>query len=863
MRRQLIPLMCLTLLCAVAREGFADLIGYWPLDEGGGSQVTDTTGNGHDGSITDATWVSPGWDGRGACLQFDGVDDVVVVPHADDLRFDNGSAYTVAAWVDMTVRPGHWSGIVTKGRDTGSWYGIWVDPGNQWVFGHDGDNQLGSAVEADVWIHVAMVYDSGLKRIYLDGKLDAETSASMTGDNTGDLWFGAAKGVTEFAPARIDDIRIYDHALSAADVKALVPPKLKAYEPNPPDGATGVLSPLLQWTAGDTARFHNVYLGTQPELTDADLVGARQPFAMYYHVLGIEPGVTYYWRVDEMEADMTTTHTGEVWSFTAMPLTAWAPDPADGAVQILQRPTLTWAAGQSALEHHLYLGTDPDAVGQGAAETDKGVLTEDETAYHITDSLNIDTTYYWRVDTTDLAGTVHTGRLWSFTTIAPGPGGAIREWWTGVSGIDIPTLTGDVRYPDEPSGRELVGLMEGPVGWADNYASRLSGWLYPTATGDYTFWISSDDNGELWLSSDADPANKQLIASVAVWTDYRQWDAEAGQVSAPQTLVAGRVYYIEALMNEGTGGDNLSVAWQGPGVPFGVIGADAVGPTAVYPVLAFAPSPADGAVDTIQSPILSWLAGEGASQHALYLGDDADAVANADTSTAGIFRGQQAATTYSTGPLEWGKTYYWRVDENSAAAPGTVWSFTTANFLNVEDFESYDDDIDGGTAVFQTWIDGVENGTGSYVGYDVANNGTFGETSIVHGGRQSVPLAYDNADPPYYSQTCRTFDVSQDWTGHGVSTLTLHIRGSAGNGPVPLYVVVEDNAGRAGVVVHPDPTIVTSTQWDPWDIPLGEFSNAGVNLASVRKICIGLGDRDNPAPGGAGLIYIDDIRVDP
>jgi len=308
-----------------------------------------------------------------------------------------------------------------------------------------------------------------------------------------------------------------------------------------------------------------------------------------------------------------------------------------------------------------------------------------------------------------------------------------------------------------------------------------------------------------------------------------------------------KIYYIEAVMNEGTGGDNIAVAWQGPGIPFGVIGSDAVGPTSIYPLKAFAPSPPDGAVDTAQSPILSWSAGQGASQHAVYLGDDAEAVANADTSTADIFRGQQAATTYNTGPLEWGKTYYWRVDESSAPEPGRVWSFTTANFINVEDFESYDDDIEGGTAIFQTWIDGVENGTGSYVGYEVSSNGTFGETYIVHSGGQSMPLQYDNTVAPGISEADRTFTPAQDWTIEGVTTLVVHFRGEADN-TGSLYVKINGTK----VPYNGDPADIASTEWIAWEIDL---ASVGVNLTSITTLTIGI------EGGETGILYVDDIRL--
>ena len=858
------------MLCFATKAGAAGtLVGYWAFDDGAGTTAADSSGKDNHGQLVgDPQWV----DGKIAgALEFDGVGTIVDIPYSPEMTPSQGATISCWAFPTDTTRAcliGQFEGYgmaLMGGLQLKSV--VW---GSDWVL-------TDVTIPEREWSHITMTWDvaNSERMVFLNGEAvgqRGDSAVPSVQNNLGiGLWVGwpEAWGDDSFAGI-IDEARLYNRVLTAGHVLDLFhgvsPTFLKAERPDPADGARGVTMPLLQWSPGETGLFHNVYLGTGPELTEADQVGARLPFTMYYHVMGLQPGVTYYWRVDEVEGDLVTIHTGDVWSFTAMPLTAWTPAPADGAEQVLLTPTLSWTPGQGAVGHHLYLGADFDAVSAGGAETDMGEMPGGATSYEVTTSLEMNTTYYWRVDGTNMAGTVQAGEVWSFTTVSPGPGGAIRQWWLGVTGTDVATLTGDARYPDDPDGEELVALMEGPIDWADDYGSRIYGWLYPQASGDYTFWIASDDQGELWLSTDADPANAVLIAGVEGWVPSRDFYGTTGvpgarQQSALITLQASQVYYIEALMNEGAGGDNIAVAWQGPGVPFGVIGSDVVGPTSTYPLGAFAPSPADGAVDTIQSPTLSWLAGQGATQHAVYLGDDADAVANADTSTAGIFRGQQAGTTYNAGPLEWGKTYYWRVDENSAAEPGKVWSFTTANFLKVEDFESYDDDIDGGTAIFQTWIDGVENGTGSYVGYEVANNGTFGETTTVHGGGQSMPLDYNNVAAPYYSETDRTFAVPEDWTVNGVNTLTLYIRGSAGNDPVPLYVVVEDSAGRVGVAVHRDPAITTYTQWSRWEIPLIAFSDAGVNLAAVGKICIGLGDRAAPTPGGTGLIYVDDIQV--
>ena len=91
-----------------------------------------------------------------------------------------------------------------------------------------------------------------------------------------------------------------------------------AQNPTPADGVTGVTTPLLRWTAGDTALLHDVYFGKGPPLTAADKVASRLSYPLYYHLAGLEPGVTYYWRVDEIEAT-GTTYPGDIWSFTAAP----------------------------------------------------------------------------------------------------------------------------------------------------------------------------------------------------------------------------------------------------------------------------------------------------------------------------------------------------------------------------------------------------------------------------------------------------------------------------------------------------------------------------------------------------------------
>ncbi|RPI03824.1 MAG: VWA domain-containing protein [Calditrichaeota bacterium] len=153
-------------------------------------------------------------------------------------------------------------------------------------------------------------------------------------------------------------------------------------------------------------------------------------------------------------------------------------------------------------------------------------------------------------------------------------GVVLYEWWENISGTAIGDLTKNPRYPDNPTGTKELTKWEIDVDKMDNYGTRMRGFLHPPSTGKYTFWISSDDLSELWLSTDDKPENKVQICKVASWTGSREWTKETNQQSKAITLEAGKHYYMETLHKEGTGGDNLAVAWQGEGGKREVIGGD-------------------------------------------------------------------------------------------------------------------------------------------------------------------------------------------------------------------------------------------------------------------------------------------------
>lgn len=161
----------------------------------------------------------------------------------------------------------------------------------------------------------------------------------------------------------------------------------------------------------------------------------------------------------------------------------------------------------------------------------------------------------------------------SITTLSlfSGTGVVLCEWWTDITGTEVNALTSDVNYPDNSTGRELLTKLEGPTNWADNYGTRIRGYLNPLTSGNYRFWIASNDNSELWLSTNDDPCNATRIAYAQGYTNARQWDKYTTQKSSLISLLAGQKYYIEVLHKEGSGDDNIAVAWQGPGISQQVI----------------------------------------------------------------------------------------------------------------------------------------------------------------------------------------------------------------------------------------------------------------------------------------------------
>jgi hypothetical protein len=262
--------------------------------------------------------------------------------------------------------------------------------------------------------------------------------------------------------------------------------------------------------------------------------------------------------------------------------------------------------------------------------------------------------------------------------------------------------------------------------------------------------------------------------------------------------------------------------------------------------------PVNGAMDVTQTPVLTWAPGFGAT-HEIYFGTDAGALEKKASGNLG-------SESFEPGQLEWNTTYYWRVDEaNNANADspwtGPLWSFTTANFLIIDDMEAYND-LDPAdpesNRIFNAWIDGFGDPTnGSLVGYE---NPPFAEQTIVHSGNQSMPMYYDNSTAAK-SEATLTLTSNRDWTVNGVNTLTIWYRGSSSNTAEQMYVTLNGSAR----VDNDDADAAKTTSWTECNIDLQAFADQGVNLTNVNSITIGL----SSVTGGSGTMFFDDIRLYP
>jgi len=470
------------------------------------------------------------------------------------------------------------------------------------------------------------------------------------------------------------------------------------------------------------------------------------------------------------------------------------PNPEDGAIHEDTWVNLSWSPGDFAVSHDVYLGDNFSVVDE--APLDSELFRGNQTlAFYVAGIPG------FAYPEGLVPGTTYYWRIDEVNNADPN-----SPWKGDVWSFSVAPKT--AYDPDPADGAEFVGPNNVTLTWKPGLGAKL----HTVYFGD-SFDTVNDAAGGL---------------------------PQAPTTYAPGTLKSEKVYYwrVDEFNGAATHKGNIW-AFTTPGA-------------------AGSPQPANGVVCVPMTAKLSWTPATNAASHQVYFGTDKEAVRNATTASA-EYKGNKPLGSESLDPgkLAWHSNYYWRVDAvyNSGPVKGLVWSFTTTDFILVDDFESYND-IDppdpASNRIFDKWADGFATPTtnGALVGNDVP---PYAEPTIVHSGAQSMPYRYDNANKT--SEATLTLVYPRDWTEEGVTRLSLWFRGTSGNAAERMYVAL--NGGTP--VYHADPKAAQAVGWTEWVIDLQAFQ--GVTLTNVNTITIGFGTKGSPAAGGTGKVYFDDIRL--
>jgi hypothetical protein len=505
-------LSCLLVLCAAAVTR-GNLVAQWNFDEGSGAVAKDSSGNGHDGKLLGTPEWATGPADHGGAVSFypggcTGVDCGIFDP-------TNGKGqFTLALWAfwDGT---GTFQHFLTKTNGWGATtmmfqFELWgahtvAQYTDKVGISYDPDSTEFSVMPKNEWVHLAWSFDGKNCRLYLNGVDEVGPKPLKIGPNVAaPVLLGVDWDGQRVFHGMFDEVQIHDKALTADEIAQICPPSRVAKNVSPADGTVGVQVPLLQWKAGYKGVLHEVYLGTSPDLGPADMIQPRNPGLLCFPQQPLQPGVKYYWRVDEIEADTTTVNKGNVWSFVMEALTAYQPVPADGSTDVAPAPMLTWSPGQGAHGHHVYFGTDPNAVAQGTAATDKGPVADPNYAPGTLETL---TKYFWRVDETVGINELVPGPVWSFTTCLPiddfeayndeeGQGTRIYETWSdGYSDGSSGSTVGNLNPPFAEPNIVHSGLQSMPIDYNNvptpYYSEAKRTWTKAQdwTTGDVAFLV--------------------------------------------------------------------------------------------------------------------------------------------------------------------------------------------------------------------------------------------------------------------------------------------------------------------------------------------------------------------------------------
>jgi hypothetical protein len=779
----------------------------------------------------------------------------------DDLLRLNGSEYTVEMWVMprnlMTIMPNENDNtyLISKHSDVGGsdWgFRIYNNNGDSHEFRWDAGSPDNDSTEAseDEWQHIAIVYYEGDED---NGEKGDNGGGTIQPDNNSPVWIGveqlAGGSFGQHFDALMDEIRIHDIAVGPCGLLTEYRDPEYPLCPSPEHRIQDIdpCGVVLTWLPGESATSHLVYFSTE-EADVQNLDGAAY-LGTYTYAMSdmqvLDYGTTYYWRVVEQPGGQE----GEVWKFT----TQFVVD--DDALRLHYK--LDETSGDTAYDSSGYGnhgevddddGWDPEGGQFGGSfsfNDDNRIDAPDEATLSISPSISISC---WLKDSFKRGGNnfvfgVGNG-LYEIRAAVPMADGRTVEWRAGNDSNDV-----------------LLWDM-----FRDN--------INPSLLSDWHHWVFVKDEtaGEMKIYFDGELAEANDVVDTTL-IRLRESELSIGAASGNPDDLKGsvdefRLYDIALDAAQVTSlfrGGELELAWS--------------------------PDPRSGATDVDPDVVLRWRPGDSAVEHDVYIGNTYADVIDANTSTVGIYIDSIPNSPDNNYPppasLPLGSIRYWRIDEVNEPNTwkGNVWSFKVADFISLDDFETYT--ISGAepwTGIQYTWWDGAYQEES--VGYTTGSWLTMRSvpTYPVHIGEQVMEYWYDT-DEQYatagywYAEAWLPLDELghlQDWTSVDVRLLTVFFYGLAtndANDTEQMYMGVMDTSGGYAELRYGDNegealSHLQVEEWQRWDVPFvyyndGNFAEVvnNVNFASIASVHIGFGDRRNPVQAGTGFVYFDDLRL--
>ena len=371
---------------------------------------------------------------------------------------------------------------------------------------------------------------------------------------------------------------------------------------------------------------------------------------------------------------------------------AYAPAPSEGAVDVPLDASLAWKSADPTATYDIYFGSDIDSVTSADRSNPMGVLVSEgqsEMAFDPAGLFEYSQTYYWRVDMVAGAdGAIYPSGVWTFTA---------EPYAYAIENI-IVTTNGVAQ-----EGTIVESLVDGSgLNEDDAHSTEVSDMWIAIPEGDDTVWLQFEFEEvcklyelSVWnynalfedlLGFGCKDVTIEYSENSVDWTTLG--DYVFGQGPSLTTYTANTVIDLEGVAAKYVK-FNINGGW-GSYTKYGLSEVRFLH----VPVRAREPRPADGAMGVALDPVLSWRAGRETGTQDIYLSDNRRAV---EDGTAPI--GTVEASTLALNGLDLATTYYWKVDEVNEARTvglweGPIWSFSTLQFILIDDFESYNDDTE-------------------------------------------------------------------------------------------------------------------------------------------------------------------------